>query len=92
MPKAKQETKDAAKMVGDMIKLFSASVAEILENPEVKAKGKEFAASVVDAAAKVAQSKVKDEEVRAKFRTVGTAAKNLGETLEKQFNSEKEEA
>ena len=90
--KKSRETKETAEKIGEMLRAFGDTVGEILDNPEVKEKAKEFAASVVDAAAKVAQSKVKDEEVRARFRNVGEAAKTLGETLEKRFKEKKEKA
>jgi len=86
--KENRETKEAAETIGDMIKTFGATISDILEDPEVKAKAKEFAKTVVDAAANVAQSKVKTEEVRAKFRNVGKAAQTLGTSLEKNFKSE----
>ncbi len=84
----KNETQKAAETLGDMIKAFGASVGEILDDPEVKQKAKEFAKTVVDAATNVAQSKVKTEEVRAKFRNVGKAAQTLGNSLEKNFKSD----
>ena len=90
--KKSRETKETAEKIGEMLRAFGDTVGEILDNPEVKEKAKEFAASVVDAAVKVAQSKVKDEEVRARFRNVGEAAKTLGDTLQKRFKEKKEEA
>lgn len=84
----KNETKKAAETLGEMIKAFGATVAEVLEDPEVKEKAKELAKTVVDAATNVAQSKVKNAEVRAKLRNVGKAAQTLGSTLEKNFKSE----
>lgn len=89
--KKNQETKETVERMGEMLSAFGTTIGEILDNPEVKEKAKEFAASVVDAAVKVTQSKVKDEEVRAKFRDVGKAAKTLGDTLEKRFKPKKEE-
>ncbi|MGP8079829.1 MAG: hypothetical protein ACLPVI_04895 [Dehalococcoidales bacterium] len=85
--KEKQETKDAAETIGTMLKTFGASISEILDNPEVKVKATEFAESVVDAVVKTTQKKVKDEEVRARFRDVGKAAKTLGTSLEKHFKT-----
>ena len=90
--KKSRETKETAEKIGEMLSVFGVTVGEILDNPEVKKKAKEFAASVVDAAVRVTQSKVKDEEVRARFRNVGEAAKTLGDTLEKRFKDKKEEA
>jgi hypothetical protein len=86
--KQKQETKETAKKVGEILKAFGSTVSEILETPEVKLKATEFAESVVDAVVKTSQKKVKDEEVRARVRDVGKAAKTLGATIEKHFKSE----
>lgn len=84
------ETNKAAETFGEMLRAFGASVSEILNDPEVKEKGREFAESVVDAAAKFAQSKVKTEEIRARFRNVGKAAQTLGTSLDKHFKSNEE--
>ena len=88
--KEKKETKETAETFGEMLKAFGASVSEVLDTPEVKIKATEFAESIVDAVVKASQSKVKDEEVRARFRDVGKAAKTLGTTLEKRFKSKTE--
>jgi [ribosomal protein S5]-alanine N-acetyltransferase len=91
MPAKKSKaTKEAAEKFGEMLSAFGVAVGEILDNPDVKKKAKEFATSVVDAAVKVTQSKVEDEEVRARLRNVGEAAKTLGDSLEKRFKSKKE--
>ena len=86
--KQKQDTKETAEKIGKLLKAFGASVSEILETAEVKIKATEFAESVVDAVVKTSQRKVKDEEVRARFRDVGKAAKTLGATLEKHFKAD----
>ena len=86
--KQKQDTKETAEKIGKLLKAFGASVSEILETPEVKIKATEFAESVVDAVVKTSQRKVKDEEVRARFRDVGKAAKTLGATIEKHFKAD----
>jgi hypothetical protein len=85
--KQKQETKETAEKIGEILKAFGVTVSEILETPEVKLKATEFAESVVDAVVKTSQKKVKDEEVRARVRDVGKAAKTLGDTLEKHFKA-----
>jgi len=79
------ETKKATETIGEMLKTFGTTVSEILNDPEVKEKAKAFAESVIDAGAKVAQSRVKAEEARARFRNVGKAAQTLGNSLEKHF-------
>ena len=86
--KQKQESNQTAEKIGELLKAFGASVSEILETPEVKIKATEFAESVVDAVVKTSQRKVKDEEVRARFRDVGKAAKTLGATIEKHFKAD----
>ena len=89
--KKSRATKETAESIGEMVSAFGVAVGEILDNPDVKKKAKEFATSVVDAAVKVTQSKVEDEEVRARLRNVGEAAKTLGDSLEKRFKNKKEE-
>jgi hypothetical protein len=86
--KQKQDSNQTAEKIGELLKAFGASVSEILETPEVKIKATEFAESVVDAVVKTSQRKVKDEEVRARFRDVGKAAKTLGATIEKHFKAD----
>jgi [ribosomal protein S5]-alanine N-acetyltransferase len=95
--KEKQEMKTAdnhktksAETFGEMLRAFGVSVSEILEDPVVKERAKEFAESVVDAAAKVGQNRIKDEEARSRFRNVGKAAKTLGDSLDKHFKSAEE--
>jgi [ribosomal protein S5]-alanine N-acetyltransferase len=88
--KSSSETKTASETFKEMLQTFGDNVGEILDDPEVKEKAKAFAESVVDAAAKVGQSKVKTEEVRARFRNVGKAAQTLGNSLDKHFKSTKE--
>jgi ribosomal-protein-alanine N-acetyltransferase len=83
----KDEKKKPAETIGEMLKIFGNTVGEILDDPKVKATAKEFAASVVDAAAKFTESKVKKEEIRSKFRNVGKAAQTLGTSLDNHFKS-----
>jgi len=88
--KNKEQTKKPAETLGELIRAFGNTVAEILEDPKVKATAKEFASSVVDAAAKVTEGKVKTEEAKSKIRNVGKAAKTLGTSLDKHFKSAEE--
>jgi hypothetical protein len=89
MPSEKnKEAKTAAETLGDMLRVFGTTVGEILEDPKVKETARQFAASVVDAAAKVAESRVKKDEVRGKFINVGKAAQTLGRSVETHFKSE----
>jgi [ribosomal protein S5]-alanine N-acetyltransferase len=87
MTPAKKSKNETAEAMGKMVRAFGETVGEILDDPKVKQNAKEFAESVVDAAAKVIQSKVEDKEVRAKFRKVGSAAETLGKNLEEHFKT-----
>lgn len=80
------ETKNAAEIVGGMFKDFGNTISEILEDPELKEKARDLASALAEAAMKVAEEKVTDEEVRSKLRNVGKATRMLGEKLEKHFN------
>ena len=82
-----REPKKAAEALGEMMKKFGTTIGEILEDPKVKESAKEFASVVADAAAKVAEKKIKAEEVRRKFRNVGKAAQTLGSSVEAHFQS-----
>ena len=86
-PAQKPEAKRSAEKAGELLKKFGNTVSEILNDPEVKKKAKEFAESVVDSAAKVTQSKIEDKEIRARFRNVGKAAQTLGKDLENHFGA-----
>jgi hypothetical protein len=85
--KAKPDRKTAAEKFGEMVRVFSNTVGEIMDDPELKRKAREFSQSALDAAVKVVESKVKEEEMRAKFRNVGKAAQNLGKKLEEDFKA-----
>ena len=86
-PAKKPEDNKTLEKLGELLKTFGNTVGEILDDPEVKKKAKEFAESVVDSAAKVAQSKIEDKEIRARFRNVGKAAQTLGKDLENHFGA-----
>jgi [ribosomal protein S5]-alanine N-acetyltransferase len=73
------------KKFGEFMKKFSETVGEIIDDPELKAKAKEFSKSAVEAVARVVDKKIKEEEVRRKIRTVGEAANTLGKSIEDNF-------
>jgi|WetSurMetagenome_2_1015567.scaffolds.fasta_scaffold12827_1 [ribosomal protein S5]-alanine N-acetyltransferase len=83
----KYDRKKAVDNFGKVMKTFGETVGEIFEDPEFRKKAKEFSQSFVDAAAKVVESHIKDDEVKAKFQNVGKAAQNLGQTLTDHFKS-----
>ncbi len=82
-----REPKKAAEALGEMMRKFGNSIGEILEDPKVKESAKEFASVVADAAARVAEKKIKAEEMRRRFRNVGKAAKTLGSSVEEHFEA-----
>ena len=79
---ARNEQADA---LGKMLKKFGDTVSEIMEDPKLREKALEFSKSVVDAAAKFASTKIKDEDVRAKFADVGKAAQAFGKSVVDEF-------
>ena len=85
--KAVYDRKKAAEKLGKVMKTFGDAVSEILEDPELRDKAKEFSLSVVDAAAKVVNSRIKDDEVRTKFKDVGKAAQDLGRSITDHFEN-----
>ncbi len=82
-----REPKKAAEALGEMLRKFGTTVGEILDDPKVKESAKQFAAVVADSAARVAEKKIKEEELRRKFRSVGKAAQTLGSSVETHFQS-----
>jgi hypothetical protein len=85
MAAAGTKAKNAAEIVSGLLKDFGNTVNEIFADPELMEKTKDYAQALVDAAAKTAGDKVKDEEMRSRLRNVGKAARVLGEKLEKHF-------
>jgi ribosomal-protein-alanine N-acetyltransferase len=85
----KNEKETAAEKFGKMMRRFGDTLGDIMEDPELRKKAREFAQSAVDAAAKVANSKIKDEEAKARFRSVGKAAQDFGKSVEENFKPEK---
>jgi len=85
--KGKYDAKKDAESLGKMVKSFGETISEIFEDPEVRKKAKDFSQSVIDAAAKVVESKVRKAEAKKKFRDAGRAAQSLGKTLVEHFDT-----
>lgn len=81
--------KSAAENLGQMFKEFGSAIAEIFNDPELKAKSKDFAESAAQSARAFA-ARFKDEDVKERFREVGKAAQNLGKNVSDYFKTEKE--
>ena len=89
--KGKFNRKKAAENLGKTLKAFGDTISEILDDPDLREKAKAFAQSAVDAAAKVVESKIEDDQVKSKFHDVGNAAKNLGQSLSEHFKAAPEQ-
>jgi ribosomal-protein-alanine N-acetyltransferase len=85
--KEKYDRKVAAEKLGKVIKTFGDSLSEILDDPQLRTKAREFSLNVVDSVAKVVNSKIKDDEVRAKIKDVGKAAQDLGKSIADHFDT-----
>ncbi len=69
-----------AKLTDSFCRIFTSfgqALSEILNDPELKAKAKEFGASAA-ASANTFASRFKDDEVKEKFEEVGKAAQEFG--------------
>ena len=85
--KSRYNREEAAEKLGQVVKSFGEAVAEVFNDPELRKKAKEFSQSIVEAAAKVVDSRVEDAAVKAKFRDVGKAAQSLGKTITENFKA-----
>ena len=85
--KEKYDRKAAAEKLGKIMKAFGDSLSQILDDPELRTKAREFSMNVVDSAAKVINSKLKDDEVRSKIKDVGKAAQDLGKSIADHFEA-----
>jgi hypothetical protein len=84
-----QEEKTTAENFGRLVKAFGNAVGEIFDDPKLKEKAKEFADSAVESA-KAFGGRIKDEEVREKFRDVGKAAQDFGKSVTDCFKAKKD--
>ena len=85
--KGKYDAKKDAERLGRMVRSFGEAISEIFEDPEVRKKAKDFSQSVIDAAARVVETKVRHEDAKKKFRDAGRAAQSLGKTLVEHFET-----
>lgn len=85
--KSKYNRKEAAEKFGEVMKSFGETVGEILNDPELRKKAREFSQSVIEATAKVIDSHIEDAALKDKFREVGKAAQNLGKTIDENIKA-----
>lgn len=67
---------------------FGAAMSEIFNDPELKKKAGEFTDTAKDSA-KTLADRLKDEDVKNKFRDVGKAAEEFGKSISDIFESKK---
>jgi len=70
-----------------MFEAFGDAMSQIFDDPELKAKAKEFGKSAAESADAFA-SRFKDEEVRDKFRDAAKAAQDFGRSMAECFRDE----
>ena len=73
----------------EMFRTFGQAISEIFNDPELKAKTKEFTESAAGSA-KTLANRFKDEDVRDKLRDVGKAAEEFGKSMSDCFKKNKE--
>ena len=86
----KTNRKPTADSFAEMFKAFGQAIGEVFDDPELKKKAKEFADSAADSA-KILANRIKDEDVKAKFRDVGKAAEEFGKNIAEYFQNQKKE-
>ncbi|MFC2035149.1 hypothetical protein ACFLUJ_03385 [Chloroflexota bacterium] len=82
--------KTSTEIFADMFRTFGQAISEIFNDPTLKEKAKEFTESAAESA-KILGSRIKDEDVRDKFRDVGKAAEHFGKSLTEHFKKDKGE-
>ena len=88
MGDSNETNRNAGESLGQMFEAFGQAISEIFNDPELKAKAREFG----DAAAQSASTlghRFEDEDVKEKFRQAGTAAEDFGKTISEYFKSDR---
>ena len=71
-----------------MFETFGEAIGEIFNNPELKEKAKEFGKSAAKSA-EAFGSRLKDEDIKAKFKDVGKATQDFGKSIADCFKASK---
>lgn len=87
-PEKNTGKKTPAENFAEMFRAFGQAISEVFNDPELKEKAKEFAESAAESA-KTLGSRLKDEDVRTKFRDVGKAAEEFGKSVADYFKADK---
>ena len=90
MEEEKKQTTEsnAGESLKQMFIALGEAFAEILNDPELKAKAKEMGDAASASAARLG-SRFKDEEVKDRFRKAGDAAEVFGRSLAESFKSDR---
>ena len=76
----KSDKKQTVDSFAEMFRAFGQAISEIFNDPELKEKTKEFTESA-SGSAKTLVNRIKDEDVKNKFRDVGKAAEEFGQSI-----------
>ncbi len=89
MAEENQEHKtETVESFAGLLKTFGQAVGDIFNDPELKKKAKEFAESA-SASADTLVDRLKEEDIKEKFRDVGKAAEDFGKSIADCFTKEK---
>ena len=73
-----------------LFKTFGQAVSDIFNDPELQKKAKEFAESA-SASANTLVDRIKEEDLKEKFRDVGKAAEDFGKSIADSFKDKKQQ-
>lgn len=82
------DKKTPAENFVEMFKVFGQAMSEVFNDPALKEKAREFVESASESA-KTLGSRLKDEDVKDRFRDVGIAAEDFGKSVADCFKSGK---
>jgi hypothetical protein len=89
MAEENQEHKtETVESFAGLFKTFGQAVGDIFNDPELKKKAKEFAESASTSANSLV-NRLKEDDVKEKFRDVGKAAEDFGKNVADCFKKEK---
>jgi ribosomal-protein-alanine N-acetyltransferase len=71
-----------------MFVAFGDAFAEVLNDPELKARAKDFGEAATDSALQLGR-RFKDDDVKERFRQAGEAAEEFGRSVAEYFKSER---
>jgi ribosomal-protein-alanine N-acetyltransferase len=90
MPQENQEHRtETVESFAGIFKDFGQAIGDIFNDPKLKEKAKEFAESASVSANSLAD-RLKEEDVREKFRDVGKAAEEFGKNIAGYFSKDKQ--